>query len=300
MKIKVISIVGRQAVKIASQGKFWACKHAPELLQAAGVAGFAGTCALVKKGAEKGMDIHEDACYERLNTPADDKQARKEIKRKETSAIIKAYAPAVICGMGSIGCFTGGHYILKKRYIGIACAYKVIDESYKNYRSNVVAKYGEEEDFRLKNNIRIEKENIVEIDEDGKKHKKKVDVNIVDDEPTGYAIIYDDQHCLASVTNAVIARDNLVMAENNANRKLKATGYILLNDVLRGLGMHETSAGAIVGWQLKGNGDGYVHFDVKQIRTAMDPEGVAFLVDFNVDGPIYQDIDKYNRLWGEQ
>ena len=31
----------------------------------------------------------------------------------------------------------------------------------------------------------------------------------------------------------------------------------------------------------------------------MDDDGLAYILDFNVDGPIYQDIDKYTKLRGE-
>lgn len=278
MVFETVGKIGLMVGKSLSKGKFWACRHAPELLQIAGTAGVVGTAALACKGTKEIMEKEEP----------------------EIKDYAKAYAPTAVCGISTIGCFTGGHYILKKRNIALACAYKVIDDSYKNYRSNVIEKYGEEEDFRLKNSVHTEKMTVTEVGEDGKKHKKKVDVDILDDEPNAYTFIYDDKHSMKSVIDSVTARNDLVIAENNANRILLGRGYITLNEVLRGLGLHETSVGQIVGWQTKGNGDGYVKFNVKQIRTAMDPEGVAFAVEFNVDGPIYQDIDKYTRMWGEQ
>ena len=278
MVFETVGKIGLMVGKSLSKGKFWAYKHAPELLQVAGTAGVIGTAALACKGTKEIMEKEEP----------------------EVKDYAKAYTPTAICGIGTIGCFTGGHYILKKRNIALACAYKVIDDSYKNYRSNVIEKYGKEEDFRLKNNVSVGKDVITEIGEDGKKHKKKVEIDIMDDEPNAYTFIYDDKHSMKSIIDSVTARNDLVIAENNADRILKARGYITLNEVLRGLGLHETSVGQIVGWQTKGDGDGYVKFNVKQIRTAMDPEGVAFAVEFNVDGPIYQDIDKYTRMWGEQ
>ena len=103
---------------------------------------------------------------------------------------------------------------------------------------------------------------------------------------------------MANVSNVISARDQLKAAEQSANVLLNARGYITLNEVLRSIGMPETSAGQIVGWQTKGNGDGYIDFRAKQIVDDDDFDKIVFMLDFNVDGPIYQDIDKYNRLRG--
>lgn len=272
MKMKAIGIVGQVAVKSLSKAKFWACRHTPEILSAAGTIGFGGTIYLTIKGTKKAQE-HE------------------EIVDK-----VKDYAPAAVCGSATLGCFLGGNHILKKRNVALVSAYSVLDAGFRDYRSRVVEKYGEEEDFRLKNGLTVEKETVTEIGEDGKKHKKKVDVNVLDGEVSGYSFIYDEDHSMMDVSDPYISRNNLMIAQNSANVLLQSRGYLLLNEVLRSIGLHETSAGAIVGWQTKGNGDGFVDFRVKQVRSAKDPEGLCYILDFNVDGPIYQDIDKYTRI----
>lgn len=272
MKIKAIGIVGQVAVKSLSKAKFWACRHTPELLSAAGTVCFGGTIYFTVRGT------------------------KEAIKHEEIKDKVKDYVPAAVCGSATLGCFLGGNHILKKRNIALVSAYGVLDASFKDYRSRVVEKYGEEEDFRLKNGIRVEKETITEIGEDGKKHKKKVDINVLDGELSGYSFIYDNEHSMMDVSDPYISRSNLELAQKSADVLLKTRGYLLLNEVLRSLGLHETSAGAIVGWQTKGNGDGFVDFRASEVRSAKDPEGLCYILDFNVDGPIYQDIDKYTRI----
>lgn len=83
--------------------------------------------------------------------------------------------------------------------------------------------------------------------------------------------------------------------QNYANEKLKARGYLFLNEVYEMLGMPKTKAGQIVGWIYKENntdGDNYVDFGI--YRTEKNAKFVngyenSILLDFNVDGAI---IDK--------
>ena len=285
MKIKAVSIVGQGAVKILSKSKFQALKAAPDALVVVGVAGFVGTCVLVAKGAKKYEEIKDD-------------NSESRIERAKKAVV--CYAPAGIAGSLTVGCFTGGHYILKKRNALLVAAYKAVDDSFKKYRGAVVEKYGEDEDARLKNGLRVEKETVTEIGDDGKKKKVKKDIEYSNGELSGYSFIYDKEHTVSHRNiDPAITRGELIAAENSANVLLNARGYITLNEILRGIDLHETSFGQIVGWQKCGDGDGFVDFNIRQIRTSKDDGGCAFVLDFNVDGPIYQDIDKYTRRWEE-
>lgn len=280
MEINTIKVLEKSVNKALSKAKYVAKLHSPEALVAVGIGGFVGTCVLVAKGTKKYEEVKD----------------KDDTKIEKTKKAVVCYAPAGIAGGLTLGCFTGGHYILKKRNVGLVAAYKVVDDSFKKYREAVIEKYGEDEDYRLKNGIRVEKETITEVDDDGKKHKKKVDVEYIDGEPSGYSYIYDNEHILyGNDYTAVMLRDKLISAENSANVILRAQGYLTLNDVLEAIGLPKESTGQIVGWQVDGDGDGFVDFGTRLIRTNKDEEGPAFLLDFNVDGPIYAAIDKYTK-----
>jgi len=285
MKPTIISKIGQGTVKILSKTKFQAVKAMPEALVVTGVVGFVGTCILVAKGTKK---------YEEIKDNESDNKLEKAKKA------VVCYAPAGLAGGITLGCFTGGHYVLRKRNVALVAAYHAVDESFKKYREAVVNKYGEDEDARLKNSLRVEKESVTEIGEDGKKKKVKKEVEYSDGEVIGYSFIYDKEHTVSHRNiDPATTRSELIVAENSANVLLNARGYITLNEILRGIDLHETSFGQIVGWQKCGNGDGFVDFNIRQIRTSKDDGGCAFILDFNVDGPIYQDIDKYTRRWEE-
>lgn len=309
MNFNFVGKIGQMGVKSLSKAGFWASKHAPELCMVGGTISFGGALIFAGKGTLEAAEVLDevnknkaivDAVKEHPDyTPEKQKKDKIVIAVTEAKGLAKAYAPAVGLSMLSLAFFFEAHHLIKGRNIALACAYSTLADSYKAYRGRVVEKYGEEEDYILSTGVVQETETITEIDEDGKKHKKKVKVDVLDGEPTGYQFIFDNEHTMANVSDPISARDKLMCAEKYANEILNTRGYITLNEVLRGLGMPETTAGAVVGWQSKGNGDGFVDFRMKQVRTRMDDGGVAFLLDFNVDGPIYQDIDKYNKRWGE-
>lgn len=73
--------------------------------------------------------------------------------------------------------------------------------------------------------------------------------------------------------------------ENYFNDALHTRGHVFLNEVYDALYIQRTSEGAVVGWILDGEGsDNYISF-------SMTPEqDNSFLLDFNVDGIIYDKI----------
>ena len=88
--------------------------------------------------------------------------------------------------------------------------------------------------------------------------------------------------------------------QNYANDRLKARGYLFLNEVYERLGIPPTKAGQIVGWVYdpnnpNHNGDNYVDFGLYNIHKEKTRDFVngyeeVILLDFNVDGPILDRI----------
>ena len=77
--------------------------------------------------------------------------------------------------------------------------------------------------------------------------------------------------------------------ERHANDMLKAYGYLTLNRVYELLGFDGTKAGMVVGWIYDPKspaGDNFVEFDIRE-DTSTDESNPRYLIDFNVDGVIY-------------
>ena len=88
--------------------------------------------------------------------------------------------------------------------------------------------------------------------------------------------------------------------ENYANDILRTRGYLLLNEVYKGLGLPQTSAGAVVGWVYDSeDGDGIVEFGNFEVLNYRDHDPVLgrkvtkFVLDFNVDDAIWDQTRKY-------
>jgi hypothetical protein len=79
---------------------------------------------------------------------------------------------------------------------------------------------------------------------------------------------------------------------------LRARGHVFLNDVYDSLGIPRSKAGAVVGWVLNRNGEGdnFISFGVfdgttQEIRDFVNGYEGSILLDFNVDGVIYDKIE---------
>lgn len=211
--------------------------------------------------------------------------------------VIKLYTPAVILGGVGIVCLTKSHSILKERNAALAAAYVAVDKAFRAYRERVVQRYGEDTDREL----RYGAEEVTIIDDDT---GKKIDVMRAEPgEPSGYARWFDETN--NNWNSPPFDGHNwlfLRTQQNWANDLLQARGHLFLNEVYSLIGLSHTSAGAIVGWIYERNnerGDNLVDFGCweQQHGEPIDffngREG-AILLDFNVDGPIWQLMDELN------
>lgn len=277
-------------------------KHSPTLMFAAGAVGVVATAVLASKATLKMDGILKEAEADRAKiekaetehsdkyTAEDAEQDRKLSRVKLAIEVAKAYAPAALVGIATIGLLTGSHVILKKRNAGLAAAYKAVDQAFKQYRQRVIADLGEDKDQEYRYNL-VEAEIAVE-DEHGVDVKigKKIGPNGM----SMYAVCFDEH-------NRNWQRDwnynstFLASRQTWANNKLRADGHIFLNDIYRMLGMPDTPAGAVTGWVDGGDGDDTVIFNIfgpDRMMGDMFVQGNerSVWIDFNVDGVIYDKI----------
>lgn len=270
-------------------------KHAPSILFVGGVAGVVVSTVLACKATLKLETVLEEAEYKAgLAKELKHSEYSEEDRKKDllliyvqtATEITKLYGPALIVGVASIAALTKSHQILSRRNVALTAAYAGMEKAFKEYRGRVVAEVGEERESDIYNSV--ETRDI--ISDKGKVEKLKV-------KTTGspYAVMFDEYNKNWQTTpeyNAFFLRAR----QNIANDQLRSRGHLLLNEVLRGLGLPETSAGCVVGW-VWNNGDNYVDFGMGDWPSAGDyvhgTEG-AILLDFNVDGVVYDLIDQRN------
>lgn len=291
-------------------------KNSPKILMGVGIAGSVVSTVLACKATLKVKDIldeknetveqiHNCVEDETVNYTEEDKKKDLTILYAQTGVkLAKLYLPSIALGALSIASIVSGYKILNKRNVALAAAYTVVDKGFKNYRKNVVERFGEEVDRELRHNIKAKQIEEKYIDKDGneKTRKKKV-YEIAEDKKPGegiseYAKFFDewntDEHSKDPEYNLMFLRKQ----QDYANEVLKHQGYLFLNEVYDMLGIPRTQAGQVVGWIYDENnptGDNYVDFGIYDLHDQQKRDFVNglernILLDFNVDGVIYDKI----------
>lgn len=275
-------------------------KNSPGVLFGVGVIGMVGSTVLACRATLKMDEVLEDAKskFETART-LDHPDYSERDRQKDTTVIyvqtgvkiVKLYSPALIVGGLSLAALTRSHNILNRRNAALTAAYAALEKGFKEYRARVVDKYGEEQDRNFRYGTQQ-----VEIVDPGTQ-KKRIVTRVGPGDPSIYARFFDN----GSPSWSKEPEYNLIFLkcqQNYANDLLRARGHVFLNEVYDMLGIPRSKAGAVVGWILTADGqtDNFINFGVfdDKSETARDfvngLEG-AILLDFNVDGIIYDKID---------
>lgn len=214
------------------------------------------------------------------------------IKVKSILKITKLYAPSAGLAMMSVGLLTGSHVTLSRRNASLTAAYASIDQAFQKYRERVSEQLGEEAD----RDFRYGTEKVEETVE-GKDGKTKtiVHTRASSDQPSLYARFFDET-CDDWKRNPEYNRAFLHCQQSYFNDMLRARGHVFLNEVYDALGIPRSQAGAVVGWLLDKEGDNYVDFGIfddltnPRVRDFVNGREYSILLDFNVDGVIYDKI----------
>lgn len=323
-----------KATRVFSKATLKLKKHSPEILVVSGIIGTVTSAIMACKATTKVNDIVESSKEEihnlhlvaaaaglrEIEEPTKEDKARiklfasrQDVKeysyedlKKDTTIIyaqtaikfVKLYGPAVILGVLSITGILAGHNITRKRNLALAAAYATVDKSFKDYRSRVVERFGEELDKELKYNIKSKEIEETVTDENGKETTVKKTIDVVDpNDISDYARFFDDG-CIGWEKDAEHNLFFLKQQQNWANERLKKRGYLFLNEVYEMLGIRVTRAGQQVGWiydKNDPNKDNFVDFGIYNANRPSTRDFVngyerTILLDFNVDGNILDEF----------
>lgn len=293
----VPEVVGRTIAR----NSLLAQKSSPGVLFGVGVAGMVGSTVLACRATLKVTEVLDDA-KEKLDQTEEarekypekyserDRQRDVTLVRIQTSVkIVRLYIPAIVLGGASLYALTSSHRILTRRNAALTAAYAALEKGFNEYRLRVVNKYGEEVDRDLRYGSR-------EVEITDEKGKKQIVTRVGNEDPSIYARFFDP----LSASWSKEPEYNLIFLkcqQNYANDLLRSRGHVFLNEVYDMLGIPRSKAGAVVGWILSRNGetDNFVNFGVFDGRTEVARDFVngtegAILLDFNVDGVIYDRI----------
>ena len=296
----------------ANKAKIKLEKNAPDIMVVVGAAIVVGSAIYACTKTMEAHDILEEANEELEdikyglesadgNPEFDEKAARKErmkVYGRMATGLGRCYGPAIIGGATGLGLMLGAHKILKDRNTAITMAYANLLASYNSYRASVREELGEEREFMLRTGSKLQE--IESVDENGEVTTQNAMV-VHDDGSMHsiYARIFDE----ANINWSRKPSDNLTFIKSQqcfANDKLRAEGFLFLNDVYQMLGFPRTSEGQIVGWiwdpndEIDDGGDNLVDFGIfsnafqkAEIRDFINGYEPCIWLDFNVDGVIY-------------
>lgn len=283
-------------------------KHSPEILVVAGVAGVVVSAVMACKATLKVNDVLNESkeTIDKIHSVADENNEyayTEEDCRKDLMIVYvqtgiklaKLYAPSIILGSLSLTGIIASNQILRKRNVALAAAYATVDKGFKEYRGRVIERFGSRIDHELKHNVKaLEVEETV-VDEDGKQSVVKKKVDVMEDAErihNPYSRLFDCT-CTGWEKDPEYNMTFLSFAQSHANDKLKAQGFLFLNDVYKMLGIPASKAGQVVGWrydQENPSGDNYVDFGIFETYQSDFVNGRErnIWLDFNVDGNIWE------------
>lgn len=291
-------------------------KHSPEIMVVTGVIGVVASTVMACKATTKVSNIIEEhnetmnnihKCAELGYVPTNDEvtieYTEEDVKRETAITYVqtgvkfaKLYGTSVILGAVSVTSILTGHNILRKRNIALAAAYATVDKGFKEYRKNVVDRFGKGLDYELLHNIKAQEvEEIVKDEKTGEEKVVKTTVNMPDSSSLGspYARFFDptcDHYSKDPEANLMFLRRQ----QDYMNDVLKCRGHVFLNEVYDALGMARSVAGQSVGWiydEKNPVGDNFIDFGLDNIdreptRRFVNGYESMVMLDFNVDGPI--------------
>lgn len=310
-----IDTLSKFAIKAASIAGLYAKKHSPEILIGTGLVSSVGALSLAISRSSKGKEVLEECKQEyRFIKEAKEKAENNEIPgdiytvedyKKDFARvsfqsaikITKVYTPVILLEAFSIASVLAGLRILKGRNIALAAAYagvKKIAETRKrlltDYREEVQSKVGPEVESDLWEKSVAKQELPKEGTKINSKHHRLVaPSNYYADENSR---IFCEENTWMWKKNA---EQNLMLLRSiqaHANDMLIAKGHVFLNEVYDLLGFDRSAEGAVIGWVENGTGDNYIDFGFldmsnPQTRKFIDGEVYDVLLNFNVDGVIY-------------
>lgn len=272
-------------------------KNSPHIFFAGGIVGVVTSTVLACKATlqlEKMVDeVKEDlSSVKEMNnnvvTVDGEKRPEQEyykdlmcVYSKSAMKIGRLYGPSIAIGVVSITALTGSHVQLTRRNTALTVTLAAVSKAFDEYRIRVQEEIGKERELELHRAIR---EETIEGE------KKPIKVT----DPNGwspYARMFDEVN-VNWTKSPEYNRIFIQCQQNYMNDLLRARGHVFLNDVYDALGMERSSAGAVVGWVINGNGDNFVDFGLFEATSSKFINNMerSIILDFNVDGVIYDKI----------
>lgn len=273
-------------------------KNSPRTMFVGGIVGIGVATVLACRATlrleDELVQVKDDVDVIKSRTDQESLDRRRDLARvyaQGSYSLIRLYSPVILIGGASIGLLTASHVTLTRRNASLTAAYSALQFSFDQYMKRVREELGEDREREIRLGV---------VNEEFEINGKKIIVPVVDPTKGSIYARFFDEYNDNWKKNAELNKLFILNQQAYLNHRLHAHGHVFLNEAYDALGIPRSSAGAVVGWvrdKDSADGDGYIDFG---IFTAVNREKIDFvnghersiLLDFNVDGMIYELIDE--------
>lgn len=297
-------------------------QYSPQILLGAGIVGVGVTVVLACKETMKLEETTRDkrraieTIREDLKNNMNEEDIHEDKKdlTREYMTMAKdvaiLYAPSVAVGCLSVASILASHGIMSKRNVALMGAVKLTQEAFDEYRKRVVDELGIGKDREFRYGLSRGNESGTDgVPADGDEEESGHHSDGYSQDPRAldptrrisqYARWFD-----ADNRNWQRTPEYTLMflrrVQQECNDLLRIKGIMLLNEVYEKLGIPRTKEGQIVGWVWhkhgEDGGDNFIDFGLYDgndefTRAFLNGQEDYVLLDFNVDGVVYDKLEK--------
>lgn len=231
--------------------------HNTTILSCMGVCGVFGTAYLAAKAKPKAEKLLDEAIFYKWE------YYKEDLTRFERFlAVIPAYIPTILMGLGTTACILGANKISKEREAMLLSAYSYLNCSYNEYREKVKEIFGPEKEQEVKEAI-------------AKDHYVARIVNQDD-----LLTIYDEYGQRYFEIERAVFNNALY----NINRMYNFTGEMSLNDFYEFFDLEPIPGGDLMGWAALKDFEcfGVAWIDVVLHEMEMPDDSLCYYMKFNI------------------
>lgn len=208
-------------------------RYAPEILTTLSVAGLAATAYLASKaGYKSGLHVMSEFSARVDNAP-DGEEVLPMTGKEIVQETWKYYVPVAIIGVATCVAIVGSNRISNNKQLALISAAAISERTLSEYQQKIVETTSKPKERKIRDEIAQ--------DEVNTQSDKLNNLVLAKD---GDVMVIEMHTRQVFVSNA----EKIHRAENDANREALHDGYISLNVFLDKLGLPESEAGAVVGW----------------------------------------------------
>lgn len=245
-------------------------KVAPILLSIVGAVGVLATAALAIKATPKAMDILKEK---------EEKLATQEVIK----ATWKCYIPTAVSAVVTIGCIAGAGILSERQITAITGAYGVIQNTYKNYISEVKKMFGEQTHKDILKSIATERATQENITAETLFRITGLSFEDAKEEEYLFYDQFGDRYFTSTISS-------VLQAEYHLNRNFCIGGCVTLNDFYELLGIEKTAEGDNLAWS--SFDCDYYWLDFDHTKAVRPEDGLeCYVIDMVFPPEIIEDDD---------